>query len=92
MVEATAEVAEAVVVACGGYCGGSGYGTSIFNGNGATASGFLTGSNRFNLTGSQQTWEKQYLDKTCYLISHFSVPYERSCQELSADSRILSIG
>ena len=47
---------------------------------------------RVNLIGSQKTREKKYLDKTCYTIAHFSVPYERSCQELSADSRIFSVG
>ena len=47
---------------------------------------------RVNLTGSQQTWEKKYLDKTCYLIAHFSVTYEISRQDLSAGSRIFAIG
>ena len=47
---------------------------------------------RVNFTCSQQTWKKKYLDKTCYMIAHLSVPYERSHQELSADLRVLFIG
>ena len=43
------------------------------------------------LTGLNQTWVKKSLNKTCYMVAHFSVPYEKPHKQLLDYSTILLI-